>query len=367
MHDNFSTHKTQKGEIIMREQLYRRLTTELQRRLPGSSVPQVRNVALLTQALVFSPNCHLSNLALELPVQGRRESLTNRLYRFLDNSRINRVQHYFPLVRRLFVGWSDREVSLLLDRTDIGQEKSILLLAAGFKHRAIPLTWRVLPFGGTGAELQQQLLREIQPYLPRNKRIMLYGDTEFRAVEVQQYCRHQGWGWQLGVKSDTLFHLGDAQWQALQTLTVAQGSRRYIHNVTLTQQHSWSGVHLMVDWTHQGDHARYVVCHRPTGRDTWRQGRKRFWIEPTFRDWKSYGFDLEASQIKHDHHLDCLLLGMAVATLWLLHLGHWVVCQDRADWLTADHRRDYSLFRLGRDYARRSQLCSWYLPICLQR
>lgn len=351
----------------MRKQLYRRLTTELQRRLPNSSVPQVNNLALLTQTLVFSPNCHLSSLALEAPLEGRRESLTNRIYRFLNNHRINRVKHYFPLVRQLFADWPDREVSLIMDRTDIGQEKSILLLAVSFKHRAIPLTWRVLPFGGTGADLQQQLLREIQPYLPQGKRIMLYADTEFRSVEVQQHCHNQHWGWQLGVKSDTLFHLGDEQWQALQTLTVAQGSRRYVHNVTLTQKHAWSNVHLMIDWTYQGDHPRYVVCHRPTGRDTWRQGRKRFWIEPTFRDWKSYGFDLEASQIEDDRHLDCLLLGMAIATLWLLHLGHWVSVNDRADWLTADHRRDYSLFRLGRDYARRSLICAWHLPICLQR
>ena len=40
-------------------------------------------------------------------------------------------------------------------------------LALAFGHRAIPLTWRVLPFGGTGAELQLTLLKEIQPLLPK--------------------------------------------------------------------------------------------------------------------------------------------------------------------------------------------------------
>ena len=63
-------------------------------------------------------------------------------------------------------------------------------------------------------------------------------DTEFRADEVQYYCRNQDWGWQLGIKSDTLFHVGDGQWQALQTQTVAKGFRRFVHNVTLTQKHS---------------------------------------------------------------------------------------------------------------------------------
>lgn len=351
----------------MRRQLYIKLATKLQRNLPNSSLPQVRNLALLSQALVFSPDCHLNNLALQFPIDGRRESLTNRVYRFLDNRHVNCTTHYLPLIHNLFSSWPDREVNLIMDRTDIGQEKSILLLAVGFKHRAIPLTWRVLPFGGTGAEMQLELLQRINPYLPKGIRIMFYGDTEFRAVKVQRYCRQKGIGWQLGVKSDILFHLSDGRWKSLSTLKVNHGERRYVHDVTLTKKHAWTDVHLMVDWTYQGDHPRYVVCHRPTGRHSWRHGRKRFWIEPTFRDWKSYGFDLESSQIENDHHLNRLLLGMSVATLWMLLLGQWVVDTGREDWLTANHRQDYSLFRLGRDYAQRSQICDWELPICLQR
>lgn len=353
----------------MRQQLYRNLTTELQRRLPGASKPQVRNLALLTQALVFSPDCHIPNLALELPIEGQRESLIQRLDRFLANSRLSRRVHYLPLVGQLLKCWPDREVNLVLDRTDLGQERSILLLALAFGHRAIPLTWRVLPFGGTGAELQLTLLKEIQPLLPKpeQQRIMLLGDSEFRAVDVQRYCRSQGWGWQLGVKSDTLFHGSDDHWQALSSIPIEAGQRRYLHHLTLTQTAAFGPVHLLVDWTYQTQTPRYLVCHQPTTRHTWRWGRKRFWIEPLFRDWKSYGFDLEASQLDNDQRLDHLLLGMAVATLWLLHLGHWVIVSDRRHWLQANHRHDYSLFRLGRDYARRSQFCGWPLPICLHR
>lgn len=351
----------------MRYQLYRNLTTELQRRLPGASKPQVRNLALLAQALVFSPDCHVSNLALELPIEGQRDSLIQRLDRFLANRRLSRRVHYLPLVSQLLSCWPDRDVNLILDRTDLGQDRSILLLAVAFGHRAIPLTWRVLPFGGSSAQVQLTLLQDIQPLLPKAKRIMLLGDTEFRAVEVQGYCRRQGWGWQLGVKSDTLYHLGDGHWQALAKIPINPGQRRYLHEVTLTQTAAFGPVHLLIDWTYQTETPRYLVCHQPTTRYTWRWGRKRFWIEPLFRDWKSYGFDLEASQLDDDQRLDHLLIGMAVATLWLLHLGHWVIVSGRRSWLQANHRHDYSLFRLGRDYARRSQLWGWELPICLQR
>jgi len=351
----------------MHKQLYRNLTTELQRQLLAASKPQVKNLALLTQALALGKDCHLANLALELPIDGQRESLVQRLVRFLDNGHVNRQVHYFPLVRSLLTCWPDQEINLVMDRTDIRQEKSILLLAVAFGHRAIPLTWRVLPFGGTSEAIQLSLMQEIQPYLPAGKRILFLGDSEFRAVGLQNYCRQQQWGWQVGVKSDTLFHRGDEQWRPLKTVEVEKGKRRYLHNLVLTQKKAFPHVHLLADWTHNWENPRYVICDQPTNGISWRRGRKRFWIEPTFRDWKSYGFDLETSRIGGDQRLDRLLLGMAVATLWLLHLGHWLVITGRDSRLTAQHRRDYSLFRLGRDYIHRGQLCHWNLPIRFHR
>jgi hypothetical protein len=351
----------------MRRQLYRKLTTELQRRLPAASKLQLQNLALLTQALVFSQNCHLPNLALQLPVDGRRESLVQRLVRFLDNCRITQRVHYLPLVADLLAHWPDREVNLVMDRTDIENEKSILLLAVAFKYRALPLAWRVLPFGGTGEACQLALLKEMCPYLPSGKRVTFFGDSEFRAVGLQRYCCNQSWGWQVGVKSDTLFQHGDAPWQPLCSLPIEPGQRRYLHDITLTRSEAFSPVHVMVDWTHNGDTPRYVACDQPTNGRSWRRGRKRFWIEPTFRDWKSYGFDLETTHIADDQRLDRLILTMAIATLWLTHLGHWVIATERDSWLTASHRRDYSLFRLGRDYARRSQIRGWELPVRFRR
>jgi hypothetical protein len=351
----------------MREQLYRNLKTELRQRLPAANKSQVQNLALLTQALVFSDNCHLANLALQLPVAGQRDSLIQRLVRFLDNWRVSWRAHYLPLAADLLAHWPDQEINLVMDRTDIEREKSILLLALAFKHRALPLTWRVLSFGGTGERCQLALLEEVRPYLPTGKRVMFLGDSEFRAVGLQRYCRNQDWDWQVGLKSDTLFQQGEASWQPLNSVPIQQGQRHYLHHVTLTQSKAFPAVHLMVDWTHKGDNPRYVACNQPTNRFSWRRGRKRFWIEPTFRDWKSYGFDLESTHILDDHRLNRLLLAMSVATLWLIHLGHWLVVTQLDRWLVAPHRRDYSLFRLGRDYARRSQLRYWELPIRFHR
>ena len=345
--------------------LYRKLTTHLRKQLHTASVAQVRNQAAVTQALAFGPNCHLATLAMSLPVPGQRENLVQRIRRWLANQAVVQHQCYIPLVRRLFAQWSGAEIGLVLDRTDIGRQWSILVLAVAFQHRALPLAWRVLSFGGTSAETQLALIKQVQPYLPSTEqvRITLYGDSEFRAVDLQRYCRDQRWHWQLGLKSDILFRQGASDWQPLGSIVVAQGQRCYIQEVTLTQEHAFSPVNLIADWTSKEETPRYWVVDQHADRHTWRRGRKRFWIEPLFRDWKSYGFDLESSKLVHSQRLTTLLLGMATATLWMIHIGQWVIETDRRSWLEASHKHDYSIFRLGRDYAFRSQLMDWPLPI----
>ena len=349
------------------QQLYSRLTTHLREQLPRASVAAVRNQALMTQALVFSPNCHLATLATTLPVPGQRENLVQRIRRWLANQAVTQCRCYMPLVRRLFAQWSGTEIGLILDRTDLEHQWSILTLAVAFRHRALPLAWRVLSFGATSAETQLNLLKQVQPCLPDAKRvrITLYGDSEFRAVGLQRYCQTQGWHWHLGLKGDILYRQGASDWQALRSITVAKGKRDYLQNVWLTQQHAFGPVNLIADWTSNEEVPRYVVLDQRADRHAWRRGRKRFWIEPFFRDWKSYGFDLEHSKLLHTQRLTTLLLAMATATLWMVHVGQWVIQSGRRPLLEAHHKHDYSIFRLGRDYAVRSQFQHWPLPIGL--
>jgi len=347
------------------QQTFRQLTIELGRSLPSASKPQVYNQALVTLALAYSPNCHLATLANLLPVPTKRENLVQRIRRWLDNQAVTQYRCYTPLVRQLFAEWAGAEVGLVMDRTDVEDQWSILMLAAAFRYRALPLAWRVLPFGGTNAETQVSLLRQVQPWLPDAKqvRITLYGDCEFRAVKVQRYCQKQHWHWQLGLKSDTLFRQGATDWQSLQTIAVPKGQRTYVQNVILTKEHVFGPVNLIADWTRDEDTPRYTVLDQPANRYSRRRGRKRFWVEPLFRDWKSYGFDLEDSKLVHPHRLDTLLLSMATTTLWMIHVGQWVTETDRRPLLEAGHKRDYSIFRLGRDYATRSQVMGWPLPV----
>lgn len=331
----------------------------------GLRASSVTNLALLSQALAVSTSCHLSKLAVNLPLPNDLEELIQRLSRSLNSAELTWHRSYGPVVRHLFAHWQGREVALVMDRTDLGQEQSILVVGVAYHKRLLPLAWRLLPFGGTGAEVQCRLLRQVQPYLPplSHVRIHYYADCEFRATAVQRFCRQHHWHWQVGIKSDTYVQLPDERWQQLRALGVCQGQRRYWQQVRLTKDDPFGPVNLIADWSPNQDYPRFWATNLPADAQAWRRGRKRFWIEPTFRDWKSYGFDLERTQISDPARLSILLLGMALTTLWMIHIGDWLTQHGHAHCLQRPQATDYSYFRLGRDYLQRCLTLNWSVPV----
>lgn len=343
--------------------LHEKLKQELGEIAPRMGEVQLTNLALWSQALALSCDCHLANLALEMPVTGERESLIQRARRSLARQPFVWRRDYLPFVRHLLTNWQGEEVALVMDRTDLGQERSILLLGAAYRKRVLPLTWRILPFGGTGVEVQQALVQEVKPHLPQGIPTLFYADCEFRGVEVQRLCQQLGWHWQVGLKSDTYVQLATQEWVQARALGVKPGQRRYWQQVCITHKHAFGPVNLIGDWSPNQDSARFWVMDTPSDGERWRRGRKRYWIEPTFRDWKSYGFDLEASKIEDEERLNRLLFFFSIADLWILHVGDWLVRNGHDHLLTRTHPQDYSLFHLGRDYIHRCQVMNWSIPI----
>src|SRR6266542_1699512 len=304
--------------------------------LPTARAALRLNLALLVLALAQSPNCHLATLATILPIEGQRENLIQRLRRWLKTPSLSWERYYRPLASQFLATW-----------------QSVVLLA-----------WDVVPYGGTAADSQIGLLKRIQSLLPdpRQVRITFFGDAEFRAVELQQFCQERHWHWQVGVKSDTLYQAEDGVWKTLRSIPIQRGGRRYVQQIILTHQHAFGPVNLIIDWSPSEDQPRYWVLDQQADRHAWRRGRKRFWIEPTNRDLKSAGFDLECSALGAAR-LSNLVLALAVTWVWMVYVGQWVMRTGRRTLLEADHKDDYSEFRLGRDWVRRALALGWPIPI----
>ena len=346
-------------------QLCSLILRQLRLLLPGGKLTHLVNLALLVLSLAQSPNCHLATLTTVWPVSGNRENLIQRLRRWLKNPRLHQQVYYAPLVRRLLVNWKGSELPLVIDRTDLNDRWSLLVLVIAFRKRALPLAWCLLPYGSTSEETQIRLLEQVQPWLPNPKEVRIYffGDAEFRAVGLQRYCKKQGWHWQVGVKGDTCFRQAGGSWKQLRKISIDPGQRRYLEDIYLTKEHDFGPINLIVDWNPNEDFPRYTVLDLKADRHAWRRGRKRFWIETFFRDWKSYGFDLENSKLEDKQRIGNLILGMAITSLWMMFLGQELeACGERIS-LEAAHKQDYSIFRRGRDWLRRSLALGQSIPV----
>ena len=333
--------------------------------LPLATPALLLNLALFVLSLAQSPNCHLATLATVLPLDADRDNLVQRLRRWLKTPALSWERYYRPLVRQFLAAWPGSELALVMDRTDVQDRLSLLFVGIATRKRVVLLAWEVLPYGSTAADTQLALLQRIQPLLPdpSHVRITFFGDAEFRAVDLQRFCQAQHWHWHVGVKSDTLYQAANGVWKTLRSIAIQRGERRYVQHLILTQQHAFGPVNVIIDWNGKEDQPRYWVLSQKADRHAWRRGRKRFWIEPTNRDLKSAGFDLEQSALTDTARVSSLVLAMAVTLLWMLHLGQWVVSSGQSQLLAVAHKRDYSLLGLGRDWVRRALVMGWPIPV----
>src|SRR5262245_57795655 len=66
---------------------------------------------------------------------------------------------------------------------------------------------------------------------------------------------------------------------------------------------------------------RAVQTSRAATPHSYRVGKRRMWIEPTFREWERGCFGLSTSGLVAGERLVQLLIAVMLVYLWFLHLG----------------------------------------------
>jgi len=100
-------------------------------------------------------------------------------------------------------------------------------------------------------------------------------------------------------------------------------------------------------------HTEFVTCN--------------YTIETVFRDWQSGGFHLDQTGIDQPERLARLLIVLAIAYLWLISIGRWVVKRGYRTRIDDGTSRSwhFSLFQLGVGWMERLHSCTLPLPVLL--
>jgi hypothetical protein len=351
--------------------LYDTTRSTLAARLPDVRDSQLDTLALVLIGITQSISAQLGKIARAMPLDTSQFAKEQRLRRFLDNQRISQTEHYQPLLRTALSGLKGQRVQLLIDRVLLQDRQNILVVSVGFRRRSIPLAWKALDHRGKSSLADQTaLLCEALECLPERVRVTVHGDSEFRGCELFSWLRDQGCDAMLGVYGNTFVSLSaDGPRQRLQDWLSDHASMVYLQDVYLTE--AGFGPISVIAWWVKDAKGEWMVHGVMTNlRATWQtyqRGSRRMWIETVFRDWQSGGFHLDKCGINSRERVARLLLVLAIAYLWLVSLGRWVVKKGYRTLIDDGDARTwhYSLFQLGVGWKERLASYNLAIPVLL--
>jgi hypothetical protein len=322
------------------------------------SEAQTRRIANLCVALMLAGEVQLSRLARYLNQAGQQASRIKWIKRLLGARYLTQELAYQGLLKYSLGFYKAARWHVVIDRTTLnGQQRDIVAVSLNYHKRAVPLVWCFVPFGGAGEQIYCALLRRCAALLPSGAAVVLHGDTEFGSSAIIQLARQLGWNFILAQKCSTHFWRPQAtRSEAFEGLPVTARRSYQLANIALGHKQRLDGLNLLAFWSphYSGGHQRrevaYLVTSLPLSRSLKRLGRRRWGIEPFFRDFKSAGWRMFHTALTSLQRLEGLFVIMALTYLWMVCLGRWLCKTGQRRTIDAYPHRHFSLFRLGWDW-----------------
>jgi hypothetical protein len=281
-----------------------------------------------------------------------------RLRRILNDAQLGQaVPMYGRVVRRVLRRLrTGQRVWLILDESGHSDVVRVLLAAWWYRGRAVPLAWVLWPAQQPHDQTYWQdcehLLSQVAAILPPGLQVTVLADRAFGCPGFTDLVVAQGWTYLVRVQGQTRLRHADGTEQSFQSLLPAAGTR-WCGSGHAFKKQGWRAVSVVASWRVPCREPLLLVSNLPPSWDLVRQYRLRAAIEALFRDWKTSGWQWEASQVRDVAHQAVLVLVLALATLVTLVLGEEAAQAILAQPAQTGRRRPWhardSLVRLGRD------------------
>jgi hypothetical protein len=318
---------------------------------PDLRITQQRNLAWMLAGIYQSRSVQLHRIASKIPGRAKLTSVVARLMRFIDNRAIRVRPFYEPIAREwlAFQARTTGRIQLVIDGTQVGSGHQLLMVAILFRRRAVPLVWTWMRSvkGHSSASKQLALLAYARQLIPVGIPVVLVGDTEFEAGQVQRRLIQWQWKYVLRQKANNQVQSADGEpWQRFGNLLTQAGQSLWLEEVLLTLKHALP-VNLLAHWERGEKEPWLLATNLPTRKQALQAYRRRMWIEEMFGDLKGHGFDLESTRLRHFWRLSRLTLIVALLYVWLMTTGVQVIKNGLRSLVDRKDRRDLSIFQIG--------------------
>jgi len=206
-------------------------------------------------------------------------------------------------------------VVLVIDETTLRDHVRVLMIGLAYKKRCLPLAWMCSDGKWQASQVEriETLLTAIAVGLPSSYTPVILADRGIgTSPALMRLIQQFGWHFLLRVTDSAKFYT-QQRWTSLAQLARPQQTRRF-SGCLFKKRGRISAVTLWLVWKAPFPKLQCLACNSPSLRP--RLYQQRFWIEATFKDWKSRGFRWEDSRLWSATRTSAILLALALAYLF---------------------------------------------------
>ena len=289
-----------------------RIEGDIRGRNVGLQLPHIKGLADLCACVLQCRSVNTSEIAALLPRKVKNDDSRYRVInRWLQNPMIDPLGVMSGFVPQLLDKACEdgKTAVLMLDQSKVGDGYECLMVSLRLGERALPLVWLVeATRGNIGFKSQKVLLQRLLDMVPQGSDILFTADRFYGTAALIGWCQQAGWGYRIRLKSNlTLLHCG----AVIMSGDVARFAPQGIE---------------MADLYGTGVLTSIGILHEKGHRDPWiiamdgnpaparvRDYGMRWGIEALFSDFKSRGFGITSTQLRHVDRIERLILVLAIA------------------------------------------------------
>lgn len=302
----------------------------------------------LISSILIQGDSRINQLALANTDKKKYESKKKQLKRTIKNKHLDFDTYFLPYIKPLLLTLAAHgDLVFSIDGSVVGQGCMSLMFSVIYKGKAIPVVWKVYKAkkGHLSEEAHRELLKSLSNLVPSSCKVYIVGDGEFDGCDWQQDILDFGWNYVMRTGKNST--ITEEEWDEVKAgdICIEQGTHLFLEDIGFTKKKHPTNLYI---WHGKGhEKPIYLVTNLDFGKEIEALYKKRFKIEPFFRDQKSKGFNIHKSGLSDPERLERLLIGTCLAYILCIMASTKAYKSVFYNEIATNDKSALSLFQLG--------------------
>jgi len=310
-------------------------TNTVSQNLTNLTKPQANVLAMMSLGMIVAQSCALTAISIMLAsfLKIKYYTVYQRIREFCydaeDKKGLNRTQVDVPkcfdyLIKWIISLWQSDQLAIALDATTLGLSFTALVVSIVYRGCAIPVAWTITKGNEKKAWNKEwlRMLRLARHNIPGHFIVIVMTDRGLYSSKLFRRIKRLKWHPFMRINANGTF------------CPEGSGAFRPIKDFAQQPKNSWQGAGvafkskgkgvactLLALWEEGQKEAWFILTDLPPSASSACWYGMRAWIEQSFRIAKRGGWQWHKTRMTDPERASRLLLGISVATLWLMSVG----------------------------------------------